>query len=147
MEILETLVVLKGKVSEECFQDIMDITEGLFVKDGRGDLMDDISRAFTGKPLSYHIKKGAHKIYNATKDKVLKTAPVRNTIGKKELKDAMKELDYAELDHAYNKDCQKYSKGDPSRQRMYAERAKELNKVANQKARKVNAIKDKYGFQ
>lgn len=146
MKSVDLLIALKEKVSEDCFQDIIGITEGLFLKDGRGDLLDDLSRSFTGKPLDYHIKNGTKKVYNATKDKILKSTPIKNTIGKKKLDNALKELDRAELEYGYAKDCQKYSKDDPSKSRMYKEQAKELNNIADKRARAVNDIKKKYGF-
>ena len=61
MKTVDSLIILQENLSEENFQEIMQIMEGLFVNDGRGDLFDDISKALTGKPLTHHIRKGATK--------------------------------------------------------------------------------------
>ena len=46
---------------EETFQEIMQVMEGLFVKDGRGDLFDSVSKLITGKTVMHHVKKGTTK--------------------------------------------------------------------------------------
>lgn len=61
MNTIDSLIVLQENLSEENFQEIMQVMEGLFIKDGRGDLFDDISKALTGKPLTHHIRKGTTK--------------------------------------------------------------------------------------
>lgn len=62
------------KISEECFNDIVErvkanIEEGLFVKDGRGDLLDDVSKTVTGDTVMGNIKKGVAKAVTPKKVK------------------------------------------------------------------------------
>jgi hypothetical protein len=61
MKTINSLTNIQEKVSEETFQEIMQVMEGLFVNDGRGDLFDDISKALTGKPVIHHVRKGTSK--------------------------------------------------------------------------------------
>lgn len=61
MNTIDSLFLLKEQLSEENFQEIVQIMEGLFVNDGRGDLFDDVSKLLTGKPLTHHIRKGTTK--------------------------------------------------------------------------------------
>ena len=61
MSTIDSLIVLQENLSEENFQEIMQVMEGLFVKDGRGDMFDDVSRLLTGKPVMYHVRKGTSK--------------------------------------------------------------------------------------
>ena len=61
MKTVDSLINIQEKVSEETFQEIMQITEGLFINDGRGDLFDDVSKLITGKPVMHHVRKGATK--------------------------------------------------------------------------------------
>ena len=61
MKTIDSLVNIQEQVSEETFQEIMQVMEGLFIKDGRGDLFDDISKLVTGKPVMYHVRKGSTK--------------------------------------------------------------------------------------
>lgn len=147
--VIKSLSLLEERVSPECFQDILDLTEGLFKNDGRGDLFDDISRLFTGKSVKDHVKSGVKKLCNGAKDKVkskiLKSKMVRDSIGKKELEKTEKELDRAQLDHNYYKTAHR-SCDDPSYKRVYREDAKAADKEANKKAKRVSEIKRKYGF-
>ncbi len=70
MSITESLISLKENISEESFQDIMQLVEGsLFKADKRGDLLDDISKLLTGKDLAGHLKCGTQKLVKAIKDK------------------------------------------------------------------------------
>ena len=149
MDSIDSLIPLKERISEDAYQDIVDLVcEGLF-QNKRGDLLDDISKALTGKTLGDHIKSGIKKVGKATgdkiKDKVLKSNIVKNTIGKKEYENAFRELDRAELDYGFAKQGSKYS-NDPAKQRVYKEDAKRHNKEANKKAKRVSEIKRKYGF-
>ena len=61
MKTVDSLINIQEKISEETFQEIMQVMEGLFVNDGRGDLIDDISKALTGKPVMHHVRKGTSK--------------------------------------------------------------------------------------
>ena len=61
MKIINSLVNIQEQVSEETFQEIMQIMEGLFINDGRGDLFDDVSKLITGKPVIHHVRKGTSK--------------------------------------------------------------------------------------
>lgn len=61
MKTVDSLINIQEKISEETFQEIMQVMEGLFVNDGRGDLFDDISKALTGKPVMHHVRKGTSK--------------------------------------------------------------------------------------
>ena len=54
------------KLSEKCFKEIVKLVEtyldeGLFVKDGRGDLLDDVSKTVTGKTVMDNLKAGVAK--------------------------------------------------------------------------------------
>ena len=61
MNTIGSLIILQENLSEENFQEIMQVMEGLFIKDGRGDLFDDVSKLLTGKPVMHHVRKGATK--------------------------------------------------------------------------------------
>ena len=146
MNLEDTIVGLQERVSEECFNDILNITEE-FIHERRRSVLNSISKAFTGKAIEQHAIDGAKKLFNTVKDKVSKTEPVRNTIGKSQLDKAQKELDMAELDYDYSKDMQRrFRKDDPSRSRVYGQQAKIYNKEADKKAKRVAEIKRQYGF-
>lgn len=70
MKTVKSLVTLQENVSENTFNDILQIMEGLFVNDGRGDLLDDISKLLTGKTLKQHVQ---HGIKGLTKNVPKKT--------------------------------------------------------------------------
>lgn len=61
MSAIDSLIILQENLSEENFQEIMQVMEGLFVKDGRGDMFDDVSKLLTGKPVMHHVRKGTSK--------------------------------------------------------------------------------------
>ena len=46
----------KKKNSSEALEEALKIIEGLFIKDGRGDLLDDVSNLLTGKTLKQHAQ-------------------------------------------------------------------------------------------
>ena len=151
MNISESLTMLKESVSEETYTDIIRLVEGsLFKADKRGDLLDDISKALTGKTLGDHLRHGAKKLAKGAtekvKDKVLKSKLVKNTIGKNEYKKAYKDLELAQLDHDFAKQAARYSSDNPAKQREYREDAKHYDKEARQKAKRVSEIKSKYGL-
>ena len=147
----DLFIILESKVSKKTYNDIVQLVENsLFGADKRGDLLDDFSRALTGKSIGDHLRSGVKKLTKAAgekiKEKVLKSKLAQNTLGKKELERASKDLDHAELNYRYAKDAQKYSSNDPAKQRIYKEDAKRYNKEANKHAKRVSDIKRKYGF-
>lgn len=70
MKTIETLVSLKENVNESTYNDILKIMEGLFIEDGRGDLLDDVSKLLTNRTLKQHAQQGAQNIAKAIKQKV-----------------------------------------------------------------------------
>lgn len=62
------------KLANEALEEALQILEGLFIKDGRGDLIDDILKATTGKTLSDHVVSKIKAVLGAGK--------VKNTEGK-----------------------------------------------------------------
>lgn len=147
MKTVDSLINIQEKISEEAFNDIEEaLIQELF---DRPDLLDDISKTFTGKTVGQHIQNGASKIVkfagNKIKDKVLKSKLVKNTIGKREHNKAYNDLKNAES--KYNQAQQNYkSSTDPSQKRVHKEDAKYYNKEANKRAKKVSEIKQKYGL-
>lgn len=81
------------KISEECFNDIVErvkanIEEGLFVNDGRGDLLDDVSKTVTGDTVMGNIKKGVAKALTPKKEKKVKSFKASEDF------DSFKEISY-----------------------------------------------------
>lgn len=72
MKTIETLISLKENVNESTYNDILKIMEGLFIEDGRGDLLDDISKLLTNKTLKQHAHQGVQNIVKAIKQKVIR---------------------------------------------------------------------------
>ena len=52
MNLENTIMSLQEKVSEECFNDILDITEELFIHERRQNAINYISKTLTGKLLN-----------------------------------------------------------------------------------------------
>ena len=72
MKTIETLISLRENVNESTYNDILKIMEGLFIEDGRGDLLDDISKLLTNKTLKQHAQQGTQNIAKAIKQKVVR---------------------------------------------------------------------------
>lgn len=161
MSAIDSLILIKEQVDEKTFRDIIQFMEASLIQEGqedlsiilelfdRPDLLDDISKALTGKTLKQHtqnyVKKAASYIGNKVKEKALKSNVIKNTIGKKEYDSALKDLKKSESN--YNKaqqSCKNTS--DSSLKRIYKEDAKHYNKEANKNAKRVSDIKKKYGF-
>lgn len=70
-KIASILNLLETKVSQETFNDIIQIAEGLYTKKKRGDLLDDISKFLTGKTLKDHIKCGTQKAVKTVANKAI----------------------------------------------------------------------------
>lgn len=135
---VDVLINLKENISEECFQDIINITEDIFLNE-RGDIIDSLSKALTGKTVEQHAKDGAKKLFNVVKDKVMKSSPIKNTIGKSQLEKAQSDLEKAETKYNNARQHQKNN-------RVQREEAKFYNKEANKRAKKVAEIKRKFGL-
>ena len=124
----------------------MQIIEGLFVNDGRGDLFDDLG---INKVLSKYGKKYSKKainyVGNKIKDKVLKSGLVKNTIGKKEYENACSTLNKAQSKYDQAKQNHKNCVDD-AQKRVHKEEMKFYNKEANKRAKQIHAIKQKYGL-
>ena len=147
MNTIDSLFLLKEQLSKETFASI---EEALLLElFDRPDLLNDISKALTGKTVGQHLQKGISKaanfVGNKVKDKVLKSNIVKNTVGKKEYEKAYKDLTDSETKYNQAKQNQKTST-DPSLKRVHGEDAKRYNKEANQRAKRVSEIKQKYGI-
>ena len=59
------------RISNEALREAMEILEGLFVNDGRGDFFDDLSKLLTGKTLKQHISKGTAQAIKKLSSKIL----------------------------------------------------------------------------
>lgn len=146
MKSMDSLMTLKEQVSEETFQDILQVTEGLLVNDGRGDLFDTFG---LNKTLSKYAKKYSKKAINyiggKIKGKILKSNLVKNTIGKKEYENASKDLSSMQAKYDRAKQSHKNCTND-SQKRVHKEEMKHYNKEANKRAKRVSEIKQKYGL-
>lgn len=146
MKTIDSLIILQENLSEENFQEIMQIVEGLFVKDGRGDLFNDtgITKVLSKYGRKYS-KKALNYVGNKIKDRVLKSNLVKNTIGKKEYESAYDALNKVQT--KYNQAKQNHKNcTDDAQKRVHKEEMKFYNKEANKRAKKVNDIKQKYGL-
>ena len=149
MKIIDSLVNIQDQVSEETFQEIMQVVEDQIINE-RGDLLDDISKTLTGKTLGQHaqhyIQKGVKHIGNVVKDKILKSNIIKNSIGRNEYDKAYKDLD--DIETKYNQARQNYKNSvSPSSKRIYKADANYYNREANKRAKKVSDIKQKYGLK
>lgn len=147
MNTIDSLFLLKEQLSEETFTSI---EEALLLElFDRPDLINDISKALTGKTTGQHLQKGISKavnfVGNKVKDKVLKSNIVKNTVGKKEYNSAYDNLSKAQAKYDQAKQNHKNCTDD-AQKRVHKEEMKYYNKEANKRAKKVNDIKQKYGI-
>ena len=143
----DSLLLLKEQLSEEAFKSIEKVI--ILELFDRPDLIDDISRALTGKTTGQHIKTGLSKLTkyagNKLKERILKSDVIKNTFGKKEYEKAFKDLNDAEIKYNQAKK-QQNGTSEPALRRVQKENVKQCNKEANKRAKRVNEIKQKYGF-